>query len=61
MWCGSFDNLYLATDVGVLASLQIKDQLGGALGDNIPSVVVVTDLHLDEVELLFAGTMAAQL
>ena len=50
-----FDNLYLATDVGVLAS---SDQgvTWAPIGDNMPSVVV-TDLHLDENSgFLFAGT-----
>lgn len=50
-----FDNLYLATDVGVLAS---SDQgvTWAPFGGNMPSVVV-TDLHLDENSgFLFAGT-----
>ena len=50
-----FDNLYLATDVGVLASSD-QGATWSPFGNNMPSVVV-TDLHLDENSgFLFAGT-----
>lgn len=51
----SYGNLFLGTDIGVLASLDegINWQV---LGANMPSVVV-TDMHIDETnELLYAAT-----
>ena len=50
-----FANLYLATDIGVLASLD-NGASWEVLGENMPSVVV-TDLHIHEIdELLYAAT-----
>ena len=48
-------NLYLATDIGVLASLD-DGTTWEVLGDNMPAVVV-TDMHIHEIdELLYAAT-----
>ncbi len=50
-----FANLYLATDIGVLASLD-DGTTWEVLGDNMPAVVV-TDMHIHESdELLYAAT-----
>ncbi|MDH7444892.1 T9SS type A sorting domain-containing protein [Aquimarina sp. 2201CG14-23] len=50
-----FDNLFLGTDIGVLASSDAGVSWN-TFGDNMPSVVV-TDLHIDEATgFLYAGT-----
>ena len=51
----SYGNLYVGTDIGVLASND-EGSNWSVLGDNLPSVVV-NDLHIHEVsEYLYAGT-----
>ncbi|WP_339611702.1 T9SS type A sorting domain-containing protein, partial [uncultured Planktosalinus sp.] len=50
-----YGNLFLATDIGVLASAD-EGVIWDLLGDNLPSVVV-TDLHIHEpTEILYAAT-----
>jgi photosystem II stability/assembly factor-like uncharacterized protein len=50
-----FDNLYIATDIGVLASSDMGASWQ-AFGQNMPSVVV-TDLHIDtNTQTLYAAT-----
>lgn len=50
-----FDNLYLATDIGVLSSND-EGNTWLPFGENVPSIIV-TDLHYDEdSEFLYAAT-----